>query len=210
MFQFIESIRIENGEVYRVDLHQERIDRTYNHFFQRDGFKLESILQQIQLNEIKRRTKLRIVYGLQNQTFELKPYEVPCFEELLIKEDPNLAYPFKFLDRKSIEQLGNTLNTKQGLLISKNQLITDGSFYNVAFYHKEKKWVTPSTPLLNGTHRKDLLLRNKIKQEKIHINTLHTFEKVMLFNSMLDWEEIVLPIKGVTIPGQAPEPPISI
>ena len=73
------------------------------------------------------------------------------------------------------------------ILIVKRGQVTDSSISNIVF-RRGKHWYTPWSALLKGTTRAYLLERNIIKEEKIRIEDLKTFESFKLINAMLEFD----------------------
>jgi 4-amino-4-deoxychorismate lyase len=73
------------------------------------------------------------------------------------------------------------------ILIIKNGFVTDTSFSNIVFFDGIK-WITPSTYLLNGTQRQQLLQQGAIIEEEIRPSDLKHFRFAKLINAMLDLE----------------------
>ncbi|ODQ67267.1 hypothetical protein NADFUDRAFT_49704 [Nadsonia fulvescens var. elongata DSM 6958] len=63
--------------------------------------------------------------------------------------------------------------------------IMEGSISNIAFW-RNGEWVTPllTTGCLCGVMRHDLLMKDYIKEEDVHLNTLKQGEQVLLFNGI--------------------------
>ncbi len=65
----------------------------------------------------------------------------------------------------------------------------DTSIANLAFFI-EGKWITPDTPLLEGTMRAYLLDRRKIFLGKISIKELKYAKKIAIMNALIGFREI--------------------
>jgi 4-amino-4-deoxychorismate lyase len=74
-------------------------------------------------------------------------------------------------------------------LIIKNELVTDTSIANIAFFDGEK-WLTPKKPLLKGTTRARLLENGEIFEADIDVHTLKNYTQVALLNAMIDFDII--------------------
>ena len=74
------------------------------------------------------------------------------------------------------------------ILIVKNGRLTDTYYCNTAFL-KKGKWYTPKHPLLKGTQREFLISKKIIEEADLLIGDLSQFEKIRLFNSMIQWED---------------------
>ena len=51
MSQFIESIKVEDQEVFLLDLHQKRVNQTFSHFGKEDSIDLAKIYKNLQHDE---------------------------------------------------------------------------------------------------------------------------------------------------------------
>ena len=71
----------------------------------------------------------------------------------------------------------------------KNSLITDTSIANLAIFDG-KKWLTPKTPLLNGTTRARLLESGFLSQEDINVTMLLNAKKLGIMNAMMGFVEL--------------------
>ena len=74
MYQFIESIKIENGQAFLLNLHQQRIYQTFANFHHKCIINLHALLSSLQPPQ-KGLYKWRIIYNL-NGDFEYQfvPY----------------------------------------------------------------------------------------------------------------------------------------
>ena len=70
----------------------------------------------------------------------------------------------------------------------KNSLITNTSIANLIF--DGKKWLTPKTPLLNGTTRARLLESGFLSQEDINVTMLLNAKKLGIMNAMMGFVEL--------------------
>ena len=64
---------------------------------------------------------------------------------------------------------------------------------NIALFDGTQ-WVTPSTPLLNGTRRAQLIDAGRLIEQEVCITNLSSFQSISLINAMMDLNELVLPI----------------
>ena len=67
------------------------------------------------------------------------------------------------------------------------------NFANIALYDGNS-WYTPAHPLLRGTKRAELLDNQLIVEKDISWLQLDDYTHIMLFNAMIDWKHIILPI----------------
>ena len=85
------------------------------------------------------------------------------------------------------------------ILIIREGWVTDGSYFNVAFWDGNH-WVTPASYLLNGVRRQYLLETGQIIQKPVALKSIEQYPKICLFNAMIDLDEVVLPIESIKIP----------
>lgn len=96
-------------------------------------------------------------------------------------------YSHKFADRLRFDLLNQNIKTDD-ILIIKNGFLTDTTYANIVFRDKSGHWFTPSTPLLAGTKRAQLLVENKIEAVDLRLNDLYKFVEARLINATTDLE----------------------
>jgi 4-amino-4-deoxychorismate lyase len=122
----------------------------------------------------------------------LKKFQVVINEEI--------EYPFKFSDRSALESLLVEKSIADEIILVQHGLITDTSFSNLIFYDG-RNWITPSTPLLNGTCRERLIRERKIVERKISLKELDSFLGFKIINAMIYPEDTeMIPIDACTLP----------
>ncbi len=82
------------------------------------------------------------------------------------------------------------------ILLVKEGLITDTTIANIAFYDGNS-WYTPQHPLLKGTKRAQLLDQGLLLEKDLKPEDLSSFIAIRLFNAMIDWGELELPIQAL-------------
>lgn len=196
MYQFIESIKIEDQKIFLLEYHQHRVNETFLHFGKEGSLDLEKIFKHLQHDE-DGLYKLRIVYDLdKNYKTQLIPYAIPEIDDFQLVENNCFDYPFKFEDRKEFEKMKNKAKTEE-IIIVKNNHITDTSYTNLLFL-KDKQWYTPTTYLLNGVQRQFLLKNKKIKEMEITLQNLKEFSHFQLINALNDFDDMfIYPIEKI-------------
>ena len=196
MSQFIESIKIEDQEVFLLELHQKRVNATFAHFGMENSIDLAKIIKDLKIDE-DGFFKFRIVYDLnRNYKTQLIPYAVAEIDSFQLVENNTYDYAFKFEDRKEFERMKTKAKTEE-IIIVKNNCITDTSYTNLLFL-KDEKWYTPSTYLLNGVMRQHLLATSKIKETEITLQNIKEFTHFQLINSMNDFDDMfIYPIERI-------------
>ena len=190
MCRFIESIRIENGKIWNIDLHNRRINDTRKvHFGAVNSLDIKSIIEPEKYFE---RTKCRIEYNTDIITIGYSIYHLRPVTSIRLISCDDIDYSFKNSDRSLLNQLFSNRKNCDDILIIKNNLLTDTSICNIALYDGEK-WDTPQTPLLKGTQRSYLLSKGLIHSKDINIFDIPRYTKIRLFNALIPFGEIELP-----------------
>lgn len=201
MFQFIESIKIEDQEIFLLELHQKRVNQTFAHFGKEGSIDLEKIFKNLNHDE-DGLYKLKITYDLDKRFRTMMiPYAIPEIHDFQLVENNSYDYSFKFEDRKELEKM-KTMAKAEEIIIVKNNHITDTSFSNLLFL-KGKEWFTPSTYLLNGVQRQNLLKKKKIKEMEITLQNIKEFSHFQLINALNDFDDtFIYPIHKINnLPG---------
>ncbi|MDY0929974.1 aminotransferase class IV [Chryseobacterium sp. CFBP8996] len=201
MSQFIESIKVEDQELFLLEFHQKRVNETFAHFGKEGSIDLAKIFKDLEHDE-DGLYKLRLVYDLDKKfRTMMMPYAIPEIQDFQLVENNSYDYSFKFEDRKELEKM-KTKSKAEEIIIVKNNHITDTSFSNILF-QKGKDWFTPSTYLLNGVQRQYLLKKKKIKETEITLQNIKEFTHFQLINAMNDFDDMfIYPIHKITnLPG---------
>jgi 4-amino-4-deoxychorismate lyase len=188
MFQFIESIRLEEGRTPFLSWHQKRVNNTLAHFNYKQELSLSGLIEGKQL-PLTGLHKIRIVYGAEGVCrFEATPYAVkPIFRIAMMEVPDSVGYEFKFEDRRWISHLLALADTDDIILHRKGEVL-EASYANLVFKFGDQ-WVTPNAPLLTGTCRARLLSEGKIKTATIAVSDLLCCQEMKWINSMMIWDE---------------------
>lgn len=190
MYRFIESIKVEDRELFLADLHQKRVNETLDNFESRMKLSVDEIFRKLGVED-NGLFKLRIVYDLNaNYTTQLIPYAISEIHDFQLVENNNFDYSFKFEDRREFEKMKTVAKTEE-IVIVKNNHLCDTSFSNLLFL-KGKQWYTPTTYLLNGVQRQHLLREKKIQETEITLHNLRDFSHFQLINSMNDFDDMFI------------------
>ena len=187
MFQFIETIRVEQGQLKKCKVHQKRMDNTLAHF----GMKPFASLQNIQCPQAYSSldlVKCRVLYDFtQLLQIDFTPYSIKQISTVSLVNIGDRDYSFKSADRQWITDLLNTSGASE-IIMHDNGTVKDASYANLVFYDGSR-WITPATPLLQGTKRDILLANNIIYKEPILVDQLTNFTKIKFINAMMNWDE---------------------
>ena len=196
MYQFIESIKIENGQALLLNLHQQRIYQTFANFHHKCIINLHTLLSSFQPPQ-KGLYKWRIIYNL-NGNFEHQfiPYSFTEIKDFELVENNEIDYSFKYLDRTHLDTMKKQASTQE-IVIGKKGFITDPTFSNLIFL-KNGIWHTPKTFLLNGVQRLNLLHLGIIQETEINLENLKEFSHFQIINAMNDFNSsFIYPINKI-------------
>ncbi len=182
MYQFIESIKIENGQAFLLNLHQQRIYQTFANFHRECVLNLYAIFTSLQLPQ-KGLYKWRIVYNLSGDfEHQFIPYSFTEIKDFELVENNEINYSFKYLDRTHLDTMKKQALTQE-IIIVKKDFITDTTFSNLIFL-KDGIWHTPKTFLLNGVQRLSLIHLGIIQETEINLENLKEFSHFRIINAM--------------------------
>lgn len=197
--QFVETIKIKDGEAQVIAYHQERLERTLRHFFPSlcNALSMPSLEKLVAPTADMDFYKARVVYGGQGvKDITYAAYAMREIRSLRVVENDAITYDYKSTDRSSLNALVAQKGDCDEIIIVKHGLLTDTSFTNLAIYDG-KHWITPKRPLLLGTKRAALLDKGVIQEADITLNDLRNAVKVSLFNAMIEFGEREVPIGNV-------------
>ena len=196
MYQFIESIKIENGQAFLLHLHQQRIYQTFANFHRECVLNLYAIFTSLQLPQ-KGLYKWRIVYNLSGDfEHQFIPYSFTEIKDFELVENNEINYSFKYLDRTHLDTIKKQALTQE-IIIVKKDFITDTTFSNLIFL-KDGIWHTPKTFLLNGVQRLSLIHLGIIQETEINLEKLKEFSHFQIINAMNDFNSsFIYPINKI-------------
>ena len=196
MSLLFESIKLKDGQYNNLFYHEQRMNRSLKMLCGlQETLDLEQFLSNANTPQ-KGLYKCRIVYDDRSRDVEFVPYQVRLIRTLRIIEHDRVSYEFKYNDRKVINRLFDLRKNCDDILIVKRGIVTDTSIANIVF-KRNKKWYTPWAPLLKGTMRSNLLERNLIQQEEIHLKEIYDFESFKLINAMMEFESEELDVSNI-------------
>jgi len=131
--------------------------------------------------------KCRIIYEADIISIAFQKYSEKRISSLQLVRDDDFTYSHKYEDRTEFEKHLSAIKADEVLII-KNGFVTDTSFSNVVFFDGTK-YLTPSSPLLEGTKRAKLITDGFIQEEEIRLNDIKKFKCVHLINALLDLKE---------------------
>ena len=187
MCLFIETICYEKGCFQRIELHNERFNRTRKQFFGLQApFQLELLLSVPP--DLKHKTvKCTVTYGTDIVRIDYNLYQIRPVNSLQMVVDNTIDYAFKYADRTKLNSLFNLRHQSDDILIIKNGLITDTSYANIIL-KKEGKWHSPSNPLLKGTRIDRYIHEGLVTPALLRPSDLSLFSEARIVNAMISIE----------------------
>ncbi len=186
--RLLETIQIENGQAKRLKYHNERMNRSRHQLMCTIGdIYLEEVLK-VPEEYQKGKVKCRVLYENQVQKIEFAHYQERKINSFCLVET-QMTYDYKFEDRQQFTKLKSQFSASSEIILVKDGHITDTSYSNLVFMHRNGKWFTPSNPLLLGTQREFLLDEGIIEESEIKVTDLKHFTHFLMINAMLEFDK---------------------
>lgn len=188
MSPYIETIRLQDGELRNLPYHQERFERTRSKEL---GLKTHPLLHQVIRvpdGMDKGLLKCRVVYEKEIERCEFKIHARLSVRSLQLVYSDSITYPYKLANRSELDALYHLKGACDDILIVKEGCITDSYYANPAFWDG-RNWFTSDTPLLPGTMRASLIDAGMLKVTGISPADLGKYQQVRLINAMNDLNE---------------------
>lgn len=196
MCRFIESIKLQDGKFYRIALHQARVDKVFADFY--PAVKPINLVELLMKSDFPETGihKCRIVFDSEVQFLEYLPYVRREIKSLKLVETDMETLPYKIEDRTKLDIAFAKREACDDVLMIRNDLLTDTSYSNIALFDGEN-WITPKSPLLFGVNRAQLVAENKLIQKDIKVSELFNFQRISLFNAMIEFGELEIQIDAI-------------
>ena len=181
MNELFETIKIEDGQIFNLKWHNQRLNRSRLELFScQNPLNLADYIDAPPQGLYR----CRVLYEREVKSVEYIPYMPKSFKSFKIIQS-NLEYDYKFNDRSELNKL--ILEDYDEIIIEKNGLLTDTSIANIAFYNGEK-WFTPKIPLLRGTTRERLLTKGFLRLRTIKKENIKNYSHFALMNAMIGFQ----------------------
>ena len=194
--RFVETIKILDGQPLRLELHNDRCNKTrFEHFHSSDKIDLRSSIN-LPLDMQSGLVKCRVVYQSAVHEVSYHHYKPKQIKSLKTVYDNDVFYSYKDTLRPSLDALYAFRESHDEIIIVKNGLITDAYYYNVAL-RKNDLWYTPKAPLLQGVMRQSLLNDGHLIEADIRADMIKEYDQICLFNALNEFGEVVVPIENI-------------
>lgn len=176
---FFETIKCYDEEVFNLEYHNARVARTIG---------LNINLHDYIFPPNTSLLRCKVLYDESGVLgVDFFPYEKKEIKTFKLVFEDNIEYSKKALDRTKLDLLYSKKDKADEIIIVKNGFISDTSIANIAI-EVDGAWITPKTPLLNGTTRTRLLENDIIREKDISPEVLKSAKKIALLNAMVDFD----------------------
>lgn len=183
MTEFLETLRVQEGELLSPHIHNRRMHYTSPKV---QSFDLSSI--DVPLQYRSGIVKCSVLYSDKILDIKFSRYAPRPIRKLKVVECNTIDYHLKYADRRELNALRELRGESDDVLIVKNGFVTDTSFSNVVF-RQDDLLFTPDTFLLNGCKRQELINKGRIEERKISLDDIKSYQCCYLINAMLDIED---------------------
>jgi 4-amino-4-deoxychorismate lyase len=196
MCRFIESIKLVDGQFYRLAFHQARVNGIFEHFFATS--RPFDLIELLELENFPKQGiyKCRIVFDNKIQLIEFVPYIRRETKSMKLVETRIEPTHYKSEKRDKINEAIAQKGDCDDIIMLNNGFLSDASYSNIALWDG-KNWCTPTLPLIYGTQRASLLESGKIIESSIAKEDLSIYKRIRLFNAMIEFGELELDCKYI-------------
>jgi len=187
MSLLFETIACKNGKLLNLEWHNARLNNSRRKLFKTNT---PLFLEDIYLPKFVDNGywKCKVLYSDIINGISFEPYTPRKISALTLVES-SLSYKYKSQDRDELDFLFNKREEADDVIIIKDGYVTDSSIANILLYNGQN-WVTPDTPLLDGTMRAQLIHKGLIRVGTVKKADLADYQQIMLVNAMNPFDEI--------------------
>jgi 4-amino-4-deoxychorismate lyase len=140
---------------------------------------------------IDQQIRLRLDFGSWGYSFTIAPFIKRVIRKVGLIGLTHEEYPFKFRDRNWIDQIRNAYPDFDEIIMTKNGLITDSLWANLAFFDGSN-WFTPENSLLAGTKQALLLDQNQLTYRAIKRYEIGDYQTISFINALYNLGELTV------------------
>ena len=195
--KLLETIKLENGQLQNIEYHNKRFNASrFDLFGIKENYQLENLIK-VPIECSEGIFRCRVIYENDIQEVTFTHYIHKEINKIKLLDICNWDYSYKYADRSFMNNLLNKNKDFDEVIMTRNGFITDCTIANLVFWDGSR-WFTPSTQLLKGTKRQQLLERQEIIEREIRIEDLVKYEGVCLVNAFRELSKIeFLPVKAI-------------
>lgn len=189
--QLLETIQVCDGQFQNIEYHDKRFNTSRLELFELNDFQFLENLIKIPSECSEGIFRCRVMYEREVQAITFIPYVYKEIKTLKLMNIGDWDYSYKYADRSFMTNLLVENKNFDEVIMTQHGFITDCTIANLAFWDGSN-WFTPSTPLLKGTKRQQLLDKQVIRERQIRIEDLEKYEGICLINAFRDLSIISL------------------
>lgn len=179
--KLLETIYLKDGQLQNIDYHNQRFNES-----RKTVFSINKTVNLTDLIAIPEENKTgdfrcRVIYENEIESVNFIKYQQKEIKKLRLVDIGNWEYDYKYADRDFLNKLLTENSDVDEVIMTQNGFITDCTIANLAFYDG-RNWFTPSTPLLKGTKRQQLLDKQMITEKEIRVPDISQYKGVCLIN----------------------------
>lgn len=182
---FLETLLCDQKIAQNLSYHQRRLNSTLQKFNIKTHYELSKLI----LPPDDSLYRCRFLYDAFSYQIQYHLYVPTKITSLRLVHDDTIDYSSKYSDRSVLNKLFEAREGCDDILIVKNGYLTDTTIANIALFINNQ-WLTPQSPLLEGTTRSRLIDEGKIIPAQLRIADLHRAQKVALMNAMTGFIEM--------------------
>ncbi len=196
MYRFLETIKLFDGNFFRLTLHQQRLNRAFTECY--PNTQVPDLISIIQNSDFPLNGfyKCRILFDKEDYKIEFEPYVRKEITSLQLVNTDIQTFNYKPADRTVYQQAFELRKNCDDVLLVRDGLITDTSYANIAFFDGVN-WITPEIPLIYGVNRALLIAEKKLMELPVKISDFPNFHSFRLFNAMIEFGEIELSMTAI-------------
>ncbi|MEL6926371.1 MAG: hypothetical protein AAFO94_20175, partial [Bacteroidota bacterium] len=155
MSLLFESIKIEDGKICNLKLHEQRMNKARLELFGASPIRLKPYIK-IPEGAQQGVYKCRISYEQYVDRVVFLDYQVKKIGSLKVVKNNKIEYDHKYKDRDCLHRMYQKRGRADDVIIIKNSWVTDSYYANLVFWNGEE-YHTSDTPLLDGVKRRQLI-----------------------------------------------------
>lgn len=194
--QLLETIQVRDGQFQNIEYHNKRFNTSRLELFGLNDFQCLENHIKIPSECSEGIFRCRVVYEREIQAISYTPYICKEIKTLKLVDIGDWDYSYKYANRSFMINLLDENKDFDEVIMTRYGFITDCTIANLAFWDGSK-WFTPSSPLLKGTKRQQLVDKHQIMETEIRVEDLGKYEGICLINAFrrLNLEKLI-PFSG--------------
>lgn len=197
MKPLLETFCLQDGTLLNPQYHTARIEWSLEEKFPISIFEAAIQKEANRIGAISGKWRASVTYSAHGvESVRLVQYHLPEICGLKFVTIKSNFYQKKWADRSLLNQYKALLPQGVEPIFVLDNHLTDTTFTNILLERKGLLY-TPSSPLLHGTKRCQLLEKGLIHATPLSTTEIVSYDRIHLINAMLDPGELTLPISSI-------------